>query len=54
MENVMVSYCEHHRTGDCVIPVYGVRLFIKNSDFLLVNSVYLYNVYDLNSIGSKN
>jgi hypothetical protein len=51
----MVSYCEHHRTVDYVIPVYGVRLFIlKNLDFLLVNSVYLCNVYGLSSIESKN
>lgn len=50
----MVSCYEHHRTGDYVIPVYGDRLFIKNSDFLLINSVYLCNVYGLSCFESEN
>lgn len=48
----MVSYSEYHMTRDYVIPVYEVRFFIKkNSNFLLVNSVYLYNVCGLSCIG---
>lgn len=56
MENVMVSYYEYHRTGNFNISIYGVRLLIrkKNIVLLLVNNVYLCNIYGLSSIESEN